>query len=163
RFDSASRKTASNSWERLGCRRRRSNTRLDDEEEGRAEPRRALGPDSAAVPIDDALDDGEPDTAALELARRVQPLKRREELVRILHVEAGAVVAHEADAAPFRRRRTELDFRTGHLRGELPCVAEEVLEQNAQQPRVALAGHARFDMTFHSPVRMHGLQLEEHL
>ena len=41
---------------------------------------------------------GEPDAGALEVARGVQALKRAEQLVCILHVEAGAVVADEEAA-----------------------------------------------------------------
>jgi len=43
----------------------------------------------------DALDRGEPDAGSLELLGGVQALKHSEELARIGHVEAGAVVAHE--------------------------------------------------------------------
>ncbi len=45
--------------------------------------------------LHDPPDVGEPDARALELVVRVQPLEHAEQLVRVLHVEAVAVVAHE--------------------------------------------------------------------
>ena len=65
----------------------------------------ALGPDAAAVALDDAVDGGQTDAGPLELGRLVQALERREEAVGVLHVEAGAVVAHvERGPAPSAAR-----------------------------------------------------------
>src|SRR5674476_1244706 len=102
------------------------------EAEGGAFLHLALGPHVAAVAADDALHGGQTDTRAFELAGRVQPLEGAEQLVRIGHVEAGAVVAHEegalacvsgcagvvrpfaqsvGEAAPARRDGSDLDAR----------------------------------------------------
>ena len=49
--------------------------------EGRPTPDGALGPDTAAVALEDATDGGQPYPGALELLPRVQPLERTEQLV----------------------------------------------------------------------------------
>src|SRR5262245_20408741 len=53
-----------------------------------------VSPDPAAVPMDDALHDRKTHACALEVLRPVQTLEHSEELVRVLHVEPGGVVAH---------------------------------------------------------------------
>src|SRR5712691_12960151 len=60
----------------------------------------AFGPGTPAVAGDDAAHVGEADPAAFKFVRSVQPLEHPEQLVRILHVEAHAVVAHEQDDLP---------------------------------------------------------------
>ena len=54
----------------------------------------ALGPHPPAMPGNDPLDDGEPDPGTWELGA-METLEDAEELVDILHVEAGAVIADE--------------------------------------------------------------------
>src|SRR4051794_8679683 len=54
-----------------------------------------VGPDPATVPVNDPLHGCKPDACALELSTRVQALEGAEELVGVLHLEAGAVVANE--------------------------------------------------------------------
>jgi hypothetical protein len=49
------------------------------------------------------------DSGALELAGRVQPLDDAEELVGVVHVETGAVVANEEDGAALLLVDAELD------------------------------------------------------
>src|SRR5262245_26989642 len=56
-----------------------------------------ISPDLTAVPMDDALHDGQAHTCALEVFRPVQTLEDAKELVRVLHVEPGSVVAHVED------------------------------------------------------------------
>ena len=58
-------------------------------------PRRALGPDVAAVAGDDAFDVGEADARAFEVLVVVEALKYPEQLVDILRIEAYTVVADE--------------------------------------------------------------------
>ncbi len=45
------------------------------EQEGRPVPRLGLRPDPAAVPVDDPLDDGQPDARALEVGDGMEPLE----------------------------------------------------------------------------------------
>ena len=55
----------------------------------------ALGPHAAAVALGDPPHVGEADADALEILDPVQALEDSEELGRVGHVEADAVVAHE--------------------------------------------------------------------
>src|SRR5262245_32973146 len=64
------------------------------EVEGRARPGRGLGPHAATMTVDHALDDGQADPGPGKLVHGVQALERTEELARVVHVEADAVVAH---------------------------------------------------------------------
>src|SRR5829696_2480940 len=90
--------------------------------------------------MDDALDGGEPYAGALELLRAVQPLEGAEELVGVGHLEARPVVAHvvDRDAAPAAELllHPELYAGLGLLRGELPGVADQVLQSHPEEPRV---------------------------
>src|ERR1700691_5990108 len=54
-----------------------------------------LGPDTPPVLLNDALHRRQAHTGAFKFLFRVHALKHAEELLRILHVEAGAVVTHE--------------------------------------------------------------------
>jgi hypothetical protein len=99
------------------------------------------------VANDDPAYGREADPGALELLARMKALEGSEEPLRVRHREADAVVAHEerAIASPIgvALRRPQLrapDLDQGALaRGrELPRVAEEVLEDRAQEARVAL-------------------------
>src|SRR5437764_7478802 len=74
------------------------------EVEGRAVTGTGFGPDPAAVAEHDALGDCEPDPGALVFLGAVETLEDAEQTIRILHVEADAVVAHVVDA--IRRRGT---------------------------------------------------------
>src|SRR5467141_2207467 len=71
----------------------------------------ALGPDPAAVPVDDASDGGEADAGALEVGSGMQSLEHAEQLVRVLHVEAGAVIPDHEGLAPVRVGGSEFDSR----------------------------------------------------
>src|SRR5260370_1141073 len=60
---------------------------LEDEVESGSSAYRALGPDAAAVAVDDPSGGGQPDAGPLEVALAVQPLKGPEQPVHIDHVE----------------------------------------------------------------------------
>ena len=62
---------------------------------------RRLGPDPAAVAVDDALDGGQADARARKLRGFVQALKRPEQLVRIGRVKPGAVIPDKEDGVSF--------------------------------------------------------------
>ncbi|HWM88242.1 MAG TPA: hypothetical protein VNO33_20450 [Kofleriaceae bacterium] len=66
-----------------------------------------LGADAAAVAIDDALRDRQPDARARKLREGVKPLERVEEPPGGRRLEACAAVAHEEDARAIRRYRDE--------------------------------------------------------
>src|ERR1043166_6415717 len=92
------------------------------EVEGGAVVGGGVGPDPAAVAVDDARGGREADAGAVEVGRAVQAVERREQLVGARRVEAGAVVADEVRAG----EGAELDPRRVALGGELPGVAQEV-------------------------------------
>lgn len=57
----------------------------------------ALRPNTTAMPFDDAPHGRESDPGPRKIGHRMKPLERRKQLVRIAHVEPGAVVANEID------------------------------------------------------------------
>src|SRR5690606_10774914 len=113
------------------------------EPEHRAAVDLALGADGAAVALHDALDRGKADTVPAEALLVMQALERAEQLADVLLVEAGTVVADVEGAVLLL---PELDPRRLAPVGELPGVAEQVLQQVAQQGGVALRLHAGLDV-----------------
>src|SRR5215204_1243207 len=117
---------------------------------------RSLRPDPAAVPVDDASYRRQAYPRPLELILPVQPLEGAEELVCIRLVEAGPVVAHVVNGGwqtwagcPVG---AELYARLFFPGGELPRVAEQVLERHLEQARICpghnvLSGH-ELDFSF---------------
>src|SRR5262245_12629808 len=88
----------------------------------------AFGPDAASVTRDDALDGGEANAGPGEVLLRVEALERAKQLGCELHIEPGAVIAHEVyGAAVAALRAPKLDPGAGPLARELPRVAEQVL------------------------------------
>src|SRR5258706_1435833 len=108
----------------------------EGEREGRALLDGALGPDPSSVALDDTRDRREADPRSLELVGAVQPLEGAEELVRVRHLEAGAVVPHE-EVGRVPVGAAELDPRRAVLARELPGIPEQVLEDHAQEARVS--------------------------
>src|SRR4029078_3952415 len=100
------------------------------EVEGRARAGKAVGPDPAAVALGDPRHGREADARAGVLGLGVQALEHAEQLVAIRHVEPGAVVAHEVGDRAVGGGLAELDPRRAALRGELPGVAEQVIERD---------------------------------
>src|SRR5579863_859262 len=96
-----------------GLRRRRprlrSGRRCQGEVEGRAFAQAAVRPDPPAVAGHDPVHDRKSDARALELLHGMQPLEDAEELRRIAHVEAHAVVAYVVDVLRALVQRPDLD------------------------------------------------------
>lgn len=69
----------------------------------------ALGPDTTAVAMNDALNDGEADTGSGKVIRRVQPLENSKEPVFPLHFKSFTVVADEKDLFPIGLRGAEFN------------------------------------------------------
>src|SRR5690242_20838900 len=103
----------------------------EGKEERRAAVHLAVRPDTAAVPLDDALRQGQPDAGALELVGAMQPLKHAEQLVDVAHVEPHPVVPHEVDDRLSLAPRPDLDLRIGTAASELEGVADQVREHLA--------------------------------
>jgi hypothetical protein len=90
------------------------------------------------VAFHDLLDAGEADARARKLAGGVQPLERVEQLAPVLGVKADAVVAYvAAEGCFFGRCRAELDQRIVPMRGELPGVPHQVLQDRADQSGIS--------------------------
>src|SRR2546428_3802060 len=107
------------------------------EVEGRSPIDGSLGPDPAAVPGDDAPDRRETDAGALEFGRGVQALEHAEQLVCVLHVEAGPIVPDQEGPLAAHIGGSEFDLRPRLFRGVLPAVAEQIIEGHPQQARVS--------------------------
>lgn len=108
------------------------------EAEGRAGPRRAVGPDTAAVLLDDAGHDGQPHPRAGKFRGGVQALERDEQPAGILGGEARAVVAHEVAAGAVRFLAPAEDHRRpGRALRVFPRVREQILQRDAQERLVA--------------------------
>src|SRR3990172_1040595 len=98
----------------------------------------AFGPYRAAVPLDYPVDSREPYPRARELVLPVEALERVEELLRILHLETGAIVLHEKNrfAVP-DARGAYLYPRCLPVARELPCVPDKVLHRYPQEAGVS--------------------------
>ena len=96
----------------------------------------------------DAPHRGQADAGAGELGGAVQALEGAEQPAGEAHVEAGAVVAHEEGLALLRRvaGAAELDPRVLAARRVLPGIADQVVEHDAQQGRVAAGAQALGDL-----------------
>src|SRR5208282_5079520 len=108
----------------------------------------AFSPYPAAVTGDDALHGRESDPGALEIFGQVQALEHTKELVRVLHVEADAVVSDEHDhvlasaiSAP------DLDLGMRASAGKLDRVGNKIVERELEHRAVAVhAGQRRPDL-----------------
>ena len=89
--------------------------------------------------FDDPLNDGESDPRSFVLLALMQPLEDPEELVRVLHIEAGAVVANEEHGAFGGFTGTDLDARGRLVLRILERVAQQVDEDLLQQVGVGVA------------------------
>src|SRR5215471_12251517 len=65
------------------------------EEKGRAFTNLSAGPNAAAMTLDNATDDGQSDTGAFEFLLAMHALKHAKQILRVAHVETGAVVPNE--------------------------------------------------------------------
>ena len=73
--------------------------------------RRGFGPDAAAMPLDDALHNRQPNAGAFLIFGSMQALEHAEQFTRVLHVEANAIVAHEIHNSAVHQ--FEADFNLG--------------------------------------------------
>src|SRR6478736_1225909 len=90
-----------------------------------------LRPDLAAVPVKDALHDGEPDPGALKFVRPVQALENGKELVCILHIKSRAIVLHEI--GPLHIVPTDGHHRFIPVSGIFQRIGNQIGEDLVQQ------------------------------
>src|SRR6202521_5143870 len=114
----------------------------------------ALGPDAAAVAVDDPLRGGQPDSCPRELTDRMQTLERGEQLAGMRHVETDAVVAHEERPADHGGGNPHFDAREGRLAAEFPGVPKQVLQQRANELRVDVRLKTVGDDELHGTTRL---------
>ena len=86
------------------------------EAELRALAGRAVGADGSAVALHDALRRGQSDAHPRKFGVPVQAVKRLEKIVRIGHVKAGAVVAHDDEALVVDHLRMQPDIGKWRVR-----------------------------------------------
>src|SRR5918998_1641243 len=97
-------------------------------------------PYPAAVPVDDARHRRQADPGPLEFVLSVQSLEGAEQLVRVSLVESGPVVPHVVNGGqktgPGSAVGAELYAGFFFPGGELPRVAQQVLERHLEQAHV---------------------------
>ncbi len=96
--------------------------------------RRAFRPGSAPVALNDALDVGQTDARALKLSLAVQALEDAEQLVGILRIKAGSVVANE-DHILALAHGSGADFDFGLGRPPVNLTALEIKLTKARRNR----------------------------
>ena len=115
------------------------------------------------MPGDNAADGGQAHAGTLEFGRGVQTLEHPKQLVRVLHVEAGPVVPDQEDPLSVPGDRCEFDPGPRLFCGVFPTVAQQVLENHSQQPRVAPRFEPLGNRDFHLPLRSGPLELRRDL
>src|SRR5882724_6008525 len=90
----------------------------------------------------------------------MQALKDTEQFLGMEHVETGSVVADEIGRVPLANRCRELDARRIARSGELPRIAEQILEHHPEQPPIAFRNEIGRDRGLDAPIRLGALQLE---
>src|SRR3954454_9040920 len=96
-------------------------------------------PHAPAVVLDDLAAHGQADARALEARARVQALEDDEDPLVVLGVDPDAVVGHGEAPGAVVALGADRDAR-GLVAAELDRVADQVLEHQPQQRRVALDG-----------------------
>jgi hypothetical protein len=132
--------------------------------ERRTPVHRALGPDSAAVPGDDALHGREADAGAGQFRVAMPALERPQPLVRGGHVKPRAVLAHAPHRRPVRRGLPPyLNPRLGFHGGQFPGMAQQVVEPDAQPLGVAVRRQALGDAPVDRTAGLTAVEVDGHL
>lgn len=108
--------------------------------------RLALGPDAAAVAVDDALDDGQANAMAFELLLGVQALEGAEELAGSFPGEADPIVPDEDGAIG---GGANFDLSRMAVAAELDRVADQVVKHLLQQGGISPDGRQVTDVKRH--------------
>jgi hypothetical protein len=91
---------------------------------------------AAGMALDDAVNDGKPDTGALEFVISVQSFRNRKQSVGMLHIESSTVVADHVDRFAFVVFSMDVYACILSSAGELESIREEIFEQLPQQQRI---------------------------
>src|SRR5690606_26808686 len=114
--------------------------------------------------LDDPFHGGKADAMAGKFVGAVQPLERAEQLARVAGLETRTVVA---DKERHQRRvrpgsiTTEFDPRRIRVAGELPGIADEVLQQVADQRGITRRAKSGFDVDLDPSLRLGMFQLAD--
>ena len=92
---------------------------------------RALSPDPASMPVNNALHGCQSDSGAWELAYIMKTLEGTEKLIDISHVESDAVIPHKVDLLSIAAVASEFDVGIRLPGGKLPRISEQVLQHNS--------------------------------
>jgi hypothetical protein len=115
------------------------------------------------MPLNDALHRRQADAGAWVFRAPMQALKGSEQLVSRRLVEAHAIVAYEEyQRTLVRRQASELDARPGLFGGKLPRIAEQILQYDAEPPRIPMGDETIRDDKFCLPCRLTSLQIGGH-
>lgn len=120
-------------------------------------------PDRPAVRGNNPLHDTQADLFAFELRRSVQALERTEQLCRILHVEAGAIVAHEIGRLAVAFGAADLDPCAPGAGREFPGVPEQVFQRDFYQAGIALDHQGRRDRASVKPGKLVFIQRHDQI
>src|SRR5206468_5282180 len=101
---------------------------------------RALGPNGATVPADDAMHGGQTNAGAFKFLGAVETLEDTEELIGVFHVEANPVVANEDGGLAIGLEGPDFDHRLGPRAGVFDGVGKEVGKDLLEKTGVALDG-----------------------
>src|SRR6185312_14895987 len=138
---------------------RRRGGRREREVERRPLPQLALGPDTAAVALNDALDDRQAHARSFELRLRMQALEHAEQLARVLHLETDSVVTHEVEGLAAPALTIDLDDGRIALPRELECIGQQIHQHLLQQRAVRIAALEFSDSYVHAPACISRKQL----
>src|SRR5512142_1256719 len=98
------------------------------------------------------------DTSSRKLADRMQTLKNAEQLIGISHIETDPIVAYIKRPLLDVRFLSEFDLCPVLFGGELPGIAQQVLQDNAQEVWIAFHHQVGSDRECDLPVGLTLLQ-----
>src|SRR5712692_3188307 len=111
-------------------------------------------PYPAAVPVNDALHRCQPDARAFKFVVAVKALKWPEQVRRVFHVEARAVVAHKVHLLILSiPESSELDQGREMVGRKLPGIANQVVKHDVYQTFVTMGRDTIRDHEFYLSIR----------
>ena len=138
------------SWAPTTVRRRRSKREVED----RSLRRDAFGPHPSAVATHDSHDDGQPESASRKFCPGMEPLEGLENYLAVGVVEADPIVSHMVDRdIPVGFGDANLDPSVIARSGELPCILEQLGQENPQEWHVPIGRDFRLHLEPHVAVR----------
>jgi hypothetical protein len=91
-----------------------------------------LGPDSAAMSMNDPRDGGQSNADAFEFVVPMQPLKRAEQVLCVGHIESGTVVSDKVNRFVIILLRSEGDLRYLFVARVFPGIVQKIFQCYAQ-------------------------------